>query len=368
MNANLRHDLDHLVSWVLLGLALAAIGTGIIADVWDLNSYRWHRWAGYGLAVGAFAHVAFTWRRLVAYTRFRARQLRHANDHEAHHPVPARPHAPSASSMSRRGVLAALFGGGVGLLLGRGLRQPPAIPGGEDLGFVYHQWSKPGLLTTVAAVLEWGGRPAMRKTYPDAPRHRLPTPEIADGPPTGEAIQARRSIRSYGREPLSEVQLSGLLALADGLRPGKDDRRTAPSAGALFPIEVYPVVHRVDGVDPGVYHYDPFAHELSLLDRGDKRRSVVGSGFNQDFLGGAGVTLYLTLVFQRVRFRYKDRAYRYGMLEAGHIGQNVYLAAASMGLGTCAVGAFHDDQVNDLLGVDGQEEAAVYLLSVGTRG
>lgn len=86
----------------------------------------------------------------------------------------------------------------------------------------------------------------------------------------------------------------------------------------------------------------------------------------QDFLGDANVVLFLTVIFQRMRFKYQDRTYRYGLIEAGHLGQNAYLAATSMGLGACAIGAFLDDDMNRMLGVDGRTEAAVYMLSVGT--
>lgn len=368
MRATLRHDLATLVSWLLLALAVAAIGTGIVADVWDLNDFRWHRWAGYGLTVGAIAHVAFTWRRLTAYTRTRVRQVRRSSQGRDGPVPPGRSPSPRGprSPLSRRGLLATVLAGGAGLLVGRGLRQPPVVPGGEDLGVVYHRWSEPDGLSALASVLDWGDRPAMRTTHPEAPRRQLPAVPVDDGPPVGAAIQARASVRSYSEEPMSQEQLARLLLLTDGLRPGSGDRRTAPSAGALYPIEVYPVVHAVEGLDAGVHHYDPFTHELSLLAPGDMRQRVVAAGLHQDFLGAASVTIVLTFVFQRLRFRYQERAYRYGMLEAGHIAQNTYLAAESMGLGVCAVGAFRDDELNELLGVDGREEAAVYLLSVGT--
>jgi SagB-type dehydrogenase family enzyme len=89
------------------------------------------------------------------------------------------------------------------------------------------------------------------------------------------------------------------------------------------------------------------------------------AGLGQGFLGQANVCFILSAIFQRTRWRYRERTYRYVLLEAGHIGQNLYLAATSMGLGACAVGAFLDDDLNDLLGLDGREEAVVYLLAVG---
>lgn len=374
MNARrIRHDLHHLVSWLLLVLALTAIATGILADTWDLNDFRWHRWAGYAMAVAALAHVAFTWRRLVAYTQFRVRRLSGRPVHpqgatgtpSLHPPAPVgwRP----GSRVTRRGLLWGLAGTGAGVLIGRGLRPTPVIPGGEDLGYVYHEWSKPGRFEAFEAVVSWGGKPAMTTSHPDAPRFVLPDGAAGMRDLTVvDALHSRASVRSYAGASMPLASLAALLALADGLRPGEANRRTAPSAGALYPIEVYAVVHDVESLSPGVYHYDPHDHALELLGPGDRRQNVVATGLHQDFLGSANVTIYLTLVFQRLRWKYRDRTYRYGLLEAGHIGQNVYLAAESLGLGACAVGAFLDDQVNAMLGVDGREEAAVYLLSVGT--
>ena len=141
--------------------------------------------------------------------------------------------------------------------------------------------------------------------------------------------------------------------------------RTAPSSGALYPIELYPVVHNVAGLERGVHHYGIERHELRLVNPGDWRARVVEQGIGQEFLGEANVVVFLTMILQRMRFKYQDRAYRYGLIEAGHIGENLYLAATSMGLGACAVGAFMDDDMNALLGVDGVEEAIVYMLAVG---
>ncbi len=96
-------------------------------------------------------------------------------------------------------------------------------------------------------------------------------------------------------------------------------------------------------------------------------RTRVEQAIGQEFLGECGAVLFLAQIAQRMRPKYQDRSYRYGLLEAGHIGENVYLAAVSLGLGACGVGAFMDDQINEMLGVDGVEEAAVYMLAIGHR-
>ena len=115
----------------------------------------------------------------------------------------------------------------------------------------------------------------------------------------------------------------------------------------------------------GVYHYAYREHALERIRHGDYRAKVVEQAIAQEFLGECGVVLFLTMIMQRMRPKYQDRSYRYGLLEAGHLGENAYLAATSMGLGACGVGAFMDDQINEMLGVDGVEEAAVYMLAAG---
>ena len=166
---------------------------------------------------------------------------------------------------------------------------------------------------------------------------------------------------------MSLDELARLLHLSGGITAGLhgNARRAAPSSGALYPIELYAVVHRVNGLEPGVYHYMPRGHALEQLRTGDFRQHVVDQGIFQEFLGRCGVVLYLTMIMQRMRPKYQDRSYRYGLLEAGHLGENAYLAATSMGLGACGVGAFMDDAMNEMLGVDGVEEAAVYMLAAG---
>ena len=165
----------------------------------------------------------------------------------------------------------------------------------------------------------------------------------------------------------AEFQLGDLLFLSTGISADRwgSARRTAPSSGALYPIETYAVVHNVAGLERGVYHYAVREHELELVRAGDHRARVVEQGLGQEFLGECGAVLFLTQILQRMRPKYQDRSYRYGLLEAGHIGENAYLAAGSLGLGACGVGAFMDDQINAMLGVDGVEEAAVYMLAIG---
>ena len=116
----------------------------------------------------------------------------------------------------------------------------------------------------------------------------------------------------------------------------------------------------MSSVERGVYHYAIQDHVLELVRPGDMRERVVDQAIEQEFLGECGIVIFLTQILQRMRPKYQDRSYRYGLLEAGHIGENGYLAAASLGLGACGVGAFMDDQINEMLGVDGVEEAGLH--------
>jgi SagB-type dehydrogenase family enzyme len=175
----------------------------------------------------------------------------------------------------------------------------------------------------------------------------------------------RRSQREYENTAASLEELSCLLHAAQGITEPRQGKRTAPSAGALYPIETYVAINNVMGLERGIYHYAIRMHELELLQQGDFRAAVSEAGLGQEHLGRANVCFFLSGIFQRTRWRYRERAYRYLLLEAGHIGQNLYLAATSMGLGACAVGAFNDDDLNGLLWLDGVEEAVLYIVSVG---
>jgi SagB-type dehydrogenase family enzyme len=230
---------------------------------------------------------------------------------------------------------------------------------------LYHHWSKPGYAGAVGMLFSWGGPPSRYKTYDRAERVALPAPQDDGGLSLAEAIEQRRSRREFAVQPLSLAELSFLLHAASGLTDLGREFRAAPSAGALYPLETYVVVHDVTGLSPGLYHYAVAQHALEQVRAGDLQTALVVAGIGQEMLGQAQVCIVLSAIFQRTRWKYRERSYRYILLEAGHIGQNLYLAATSLGLGACAVGAFLDDKLNDLLGVDGETEAALYLITVG---
>ena len=380
-------DLDFLTSVGLLVSAVVTATTGVIADLWDLNDFWYHTVSGYVMGAFGIAHVWLNRERLIGYARFRWRSLR-ASPHglpasrpaarpapalaDDREPEPTRPMAWLGRALvSRRGLLGLAIGAVGGTVLGRGLRPAPPIEAGSDVGVIYHQWSKPGLLDAFGSVSNWGQPVELYKAYPGAPRVALPPVPLDTGldrgMATARAIVTRRSTRAYAPWPMTLEELSRLLYLTSGITAGLhgNARRAAPSSGALYPIELYPVIHRVDGVEPGVYHYAYREHALELVRAGDFRTPVVDQGIAQEFLGECGIVLFVTMILQRMRPKYQDRSYRYGLLEAGHVGENAYLAATSMGLGACGIGAFMDDAINEMLGVDGVEEAAVYMLAAG---
>jgi SagB-type dehydrogenase family enzyme len=251
-----------------------------------------------------------------------------------------------------------------GFIAGRLVSQGRGSPEG-DLGQLYHEWSKPDGASLAGLVLDWGAPAQPTKSYPDAPRVSLPTSLDYGDLGVGEAIEMRRSRREYASGPLEMGELSVLVHAASGVTDPSRGFRAAPSAGALYPIETYVVVHNAEGLEQGLYHYAVADHELEQLRVDDLRARMMIAGLGQEMLGRAQVCFILTAVFGRTRQKYRERTYRYVMLEAGHISQNLYLAATSLGLGACAIGAFLDNQLNSLLDVDGQEEAAVYMVTVG---
>lgn len=354
-----KFDLDYLVIAVLFISGLYVAATGLLMDLFGVPQFLWHSYAGYVAALLAAVHLLFNWGRLTAYLRRRFTRSDRASTN--------RPQRDSV--LARRTFLIAIPAAIFGFLLGRLIpgRQPLEL-GGEttaDIGQLYHRWSSPGYGLSLGSLLDWGGRPDRYKTYPQAERFVLPDPHGYQSLPLAEAIEQRRSRRDYAAGPLALADLSRLLHAASGITDPVREFRAAPSAGALYPIETYILAHNVAGLEAGLYHYAVAGHALEQLRLGDLRTELVVAGLGQEMLGQAQACIALSAIFQRTRWRYRERTYRYVLLEAGHIGQNLYLVATSLGLGACAIGAFLDDNLNELLGLDGEAEAALYLIPVG---
>ncbi len=192
------------------------------------------------------------------------------------------------------------------------------------------------------------------------------TQELAyNGLTVEKAIANRRSQRDFTDETMSLAELSHLLYYSSGVTDKRQGLRAAPSAGATYPIEVYAIVNNVEGLAKGIYHYLIESHELELLREGDFRNEMSRAALEERMFKQANVIVALSAVFQRTQQRYRERAQRYIFFEAGHIAQNTYLVATSLGLGACAIGAFYDDEFNRLLGLDGKNESVLYLIAVG---
>ncbi|ASJ15817.1 nitroreductase [Thermococcus chitonophagus] len=191
---------------------------------------------------------------------------------------------------------------------------------------------------------------------------KLPEPRLKGDMSVEEAIAKRRSIRKYRNELLTLQELSQLLWAAQGITEPNRKFRAAPSAGATYPFEVYVVVGKVKGLEPGIYHYDPFSHSIRLVKRGDFRKALQKAALNQAWVGSAAIDIVLVAYYERTTKYYGERGKMYVHMEAGHIGQNIYLQATALNLGTVAVGAFYEDQVAEILGVDG---VPLYIFPVG---
>lgn len=182
-----------------------------------------------------------------------------------------------------------------------------------------------------------------------------------------EVIEKRKSIRNFGNDPLTFNQLSALLLAADGITHSSNGHkmRSAPSGGALYPIEIYVIIENVKDIKKGLYHFQVFDSSLSLIKEGDFNQTIHIASNNQNSVGKSPVTLILTSRFNQSTSKYADRGYRYCYIEAGAISQNVYLSVTALKLGTVVVGAFNDDYLNSFLGIDGIREAALLIMPIG---
>ncbi len=215
--------------------------------------------------------------------------------------------------------------------------------------------------------LDWTSRHPLYKKYPGAKIIRLPPPGSPVRSPFAEIVSRRRSVRQYSSRSLRLEEIAFLLWASTGIQRKEEGHefRTVPSAGALYPIDTYVIAHRVEGVECGVYHYGVHGHLLEEVGVGDFRNDLERAALFQEFCSEAAAAFLWTAVFPRAKWKYRQRAYRYVYLDAGHIAQNLALAAVGLGLGSCQVAAFFDDEMNALLGVDGKKESVIYMSAVG---
>ena len=191
-------------------------------------------------------------------------------------------------------------------------------------------------------------------------------PPVKDGKASLEKVlHERRSVRQYKNLSLALSDLSQLLWAAQGIS-GTGGKRTAPSAGALYPLEVFVVAGNVDGLSAGVYQYNPHQHTLGLIAEGDARQELAKAALGQSAIKSAPAVLVIAAVYDRTTGKYGERGIRYVHMEAGHAAQNVSLQAVSLGLGTVVIGAFHDGQVRLVLHLPAQQQP-LSIIPIGMR-
>jgi len=191
----------------------------------------------------------------------------------------------------------------------------------------------------------------------------LPQPFYDSEVSVEQCLYMRRSVRSYSRKPLKVSEISQLLWAAQGIT-SKDGKRTAPSAGALYPLELYLVAGNVTDLEPGVYKYRPIDHALVEVLAGDLRLELSGGAGSKTSVGDAAAVLVIAAIYQRTQQKYKKRGVRYVDMEAGHAAQNAWLQAQSLQLGAVTVGGFDEQRVASLLRMEAEEQP-LYLMPVG---
>jgi len=203
---------------------------------------------------------------------------------------------------------------------------------------------------------------------------KLSLPQLKSKVSLEETILRRRSVRRYRREPLDLSQLSQILWSAQGIT-GTRGFRAAPSAGATYPLEIFVFVGKQgvvaseakqapEELQAGIYHYEVDSHSLSLHTPGDLRPDLARATLDEEFIVEAPVDIVICALYHRTSYRYGRRGERYVHMEVGHVGENIHLQAVALGLATVEVGAFHDEEVRKVLGVDEQIKP-LYIMPVG---
>jgi SagB-type dehydrogenase family enzyme len=255
-----------------------------------------------------------------------------------------------------------------------GAIEPPP----DDLAELYHEASKIGAAggaNELAGAARLAASPELRATSTRAVRRHLHVPVVelcaseALTMPLGEALRRRRSLREFAETPLSLRALATVLRAAYGVTGALEADgavqpvRAAPSGGALYPLELTVAARRVDGLAPGLYHFDPLDDALGQMRAGAV--PIAATTPFADVAAGAAAVIVVSAVFWRSRFKYGLRGYRFVLLEAGHVAQNVLLAAAALGLAATPLGGFYDRRVDELIEANGVDESALYLICIG---
>lgn len=218
--------------------------------------------------------------------------------------------------------------------------------------------------------LDWNNKPKIYKNYPNSSKTILPKPfpeNINNRLNINEIFKKRHSVRVFQEKSIGLDQISYLLWASTGIQRivGNFGFRTAPSAGALYPIETYLQINNCQQLNRGIYHYNIQDHVLEQIKEGDYSALFAKAALDQKMVSLAPILFVWTSIFQRSKWKYQQRTYRYIYLDAGHIAAHLSLAAVELGLGSCQIAAFYDNEINNLLDIDGKEESVLYLSVVG---
>lgn len=208
-----------------------------------------------------------------------------------------------------------------------------------------------------------GNEPVQR--YGSTDTVKLPEPKYNSKVSIEKALLERRSVREYKNNSLALAEISQLLWASQGITDPRGFR-TAPSAGALYPLEVYVVVGNVDNLPAGIYKYKSRGHELVLVAKGDKRDELCAAALGQASIKYSAAVIVFAAAYERTTKKYRERGIRYVHMEVGHAAQNIYLQSVSLNLGTLVVGAFNDREVKKVINMP-NEEQPLYIMPVGKR-
>jgi SagB-type dehydrogenase family enzyme len=251
----------------------------------------------------------------------------------------------------------------------------------ESLADLFHENTKLRRATAIAnglgsfSVRELETMARAYKRYRLHPQTALPqVPFDRAGPPLAEVISARRSSRNFAAHELELADVSTILQWSYGITGeveiaggGVQRFRAVPSAGALYPAEIYLGVRAVCGLEAGIYHYEVPETSLALLSRGNPADRISEICCGQTYARQAAIVVLVSAVIERTRRKYGDRGYRHVLLEIGHLGQNLYLVCTALGLAIVTTCGFFDDEAADLLGIDGCDEVVIYMAFIGRK-
>jgi SagB-type dehydrogenase family enzyme len=237
----------------------------------------------------------------------------------------------------------------------------------ENIGDNFQTGTKYLRNNSLGGILDWANKPEIYKSYPNSKTIQLSRQFQEVNVSFAEILQKRKSMRTFSTKPLSKDDLAFLLWASTGIQRTEHgyEFRTCPSAGALYPIDTYIAANNVEDLKNGLYHYNIKNHLLEEIKLGNFGDKLAHAALDQEMCADASAVFIWTAIFRRSKWKYSQRAYRYIYLDAGHIAQNLALAAVNIACGSCEVGAFFDDELNSIVGIDGTIESTICLSVVG---